>query len=74
MRELHDSGVSIRKIAAVLDAEGMAPRGVRSGGTPSSGRWQPRQVHRLLNSKERPTAAEAQQRVSEITADRVLIW
>lgn len=41
--ELRDAGVSIRRIASALDAEGYAPRG---------GRWHARTVQRLLDRRE----------------------
>jgi site-specific DNA recombinase len=49
MVELRRQRVSYRRIAAKLDAEGLAPRGVTSSGKPSSGRWQLRQVVRILD-------------------------
>jgi DNA invertase Pin-like site-specific DNA recombinase len=48
MRELRAAGLSVRKVAQALDAEGRRPRGVRSNGVSSSGRWHPTQVQRLL--------------------------
>lgn len=54
MRELRDAGVSYRRIASTLDTEGLQPRGVRSNGSASSGRWQLRQVVRILNRVEVP--------------------
>ena len=53
MRELRGQGVSYRRIVAALDAEGLRPRGLRSNGEPSSGRWHLRQVVRLLATDAR---------------------
>ena len=57
MREMNRAGLGVRRIAQRLDAEGLAPRGVRSNGAPSTRRWHPTQVHRILQAAPRGTAA-----------------
>jgi len=57
MREMNRAGLGVRRIAQRLDAEGLAPRGVRSNGAPKTRRWHPTQVHRILQAAPRGTAA-----------------
>lgn len=52
MIALSSEGLGVRRIAQRLNDEGVSPRGVRSNGTPSGGRWHATQVHRILRAAQ----------------------
>ncbi len=61
IRQLHAEGHSVRRICALLDAEGMKPR--------RSARWSPAVVHRIATGKRTPPKKKPTPRLARFRAE-----